>query len=95
MDYVERTSSGSTMKIDQDTTIGVTQFKARCLALIDDVAKGRTERVLLTKRDRVVAALVPIASEGADIWGALRGTVRVAPGADLTQPTGELWNADA
>jgi hypothetical protein len=30
----------------------------------------------------------------APLWGALRGTVTVAPGADLTQEAGEVWEAD-
>lgn len=28
-----------------------------------------------------------------DLFGALAGTVRVAPGTDLTEPTGEAWSA--
>jgi prevent-host-death family protein len=73
----------------------VTAFKARCLALIDDVSRGKTRRVLLTKRNRPVAAIVPIEREPPELWGAMRGTVTLAPGTDLTQPTGEVWEADA
>ena len=29
------------------------------------------------------------------IWGALAGRVHVAPGTDLTAPTGEVWDAEA
>ena len=29
-----------------------------------------------------------------ELWGAMRGTVRIAPGTDLTQPTGEIWDAN-
>ena len=28
------------------------------------------------------------------LFGALKGTVQIAPGTDLTEPTGERWNAD-
>jgi len=75
-------------------SIGVTAFKARCLALIDDVARGKTRRVLLMKHNRPVAAIVPEESGPAELWGALRGTVRVSPGTDLTQGIGEVWEAD-
>lgn len=78
----------------RQTTIGVTSFKARCLSLIDDVAKGRTSRVLLVRHNRPVAAIVPITDRPHELWGALRGTVLVEPGTDLTGPTGEIWNAD-
>jgi prevent-host-death family protein len=81
------------MKNDEKA-IGVTAFKARCLALIDDVAKGRTRRVLLTKHNRPVAAIVPVEQDLPDLWGAMRGTVTIAPGTDLTAPTGEVWEAE-
>jgi antitoxin (DNA-binding transcriptional repressor) of toxin-antitoxin stability system len=76
--------------------IGVTAFKARCLALIDDVARGKARRVVLLKRNRPVAAIVPIGGEQepAELWGALRGTVKIPPETDLTQPAGEPWEAE-
>ncbi len=29
-----------------------------------------------------------------DLWGAMKGTVAIAPGVDLTEPTGEVWDAE-
>jgi antitoxin (DNA-binding transcriptional repressor) of toxin-antitoxin stability system len=78
-----------------ETTIGVTAFKARCLALIDDVAKGKTRRVLLMKHNRPVAAIVPLEDDVTELWGAMRGTVTIAPGTDLTAPLDEPWEAEA
>lgn len=77
--------------------VGVTAFKSQCLALIDAVAQGKTERVVLLKHERPVAQIVPIAASAdarVDLWGAMRGTVSVAPGVDLTEPTGEAWDAE-
>ena len=34
------------------------------------------------------------ASPYSRIFGALKGTVTIAPGVDLTLPTGEKWNAE-
>ena len=79
----------------EDKTIGVTAFKARCLALIDDVARGKARRVVLLKRNRAVAAIVPIGQDPVELWGALRGTVKIASDCDLTRSTGEIWEADA
>jgi len=78
-----------------EKTIGVTAFKARCLALIDDVARGKTRRVVLLKHNRPVAAIVPIETRPTELWGALRDSVKVAPDTDLTQGTGEDWEAEA
>lgn len=75
-----------------ETVIGVTEFKAKCLAIIDAVAKRKTNRVVLIKRDRPVALIVPCDAAPPSLWGALRGTVMVAPGVDLTDPTGDHWS---
>ena len=84
------------MTVDKtdEISIGVTAFKARCLALIDDVAQGKTRRVLLMKHNRPIAAIVPVEREPAELWGAMRGTVTIPPGTDLTQGTDEVWEAD-
>lgn len=78
-----------------ETIVGVTAFKAQCLALIDDVARGKTRRVVLMKHNRPVAAIVPVEQDLRELWGAMRGSVKIAPGADLTQPTGEVWEAES
>jgi antitoxin (DNA-binding transcriptional repressor) of toxin-antitoxin stability system len=45
-----------------EETIGVTAFKSQCLGLIDDVAQGKTGRVVLLKHKRPIAAIMPIRS---------------------------------
>ena len=80
------------------TSIGVTAFKSKCLGLIDDVANGKTDQVVLLKHNRPVAVLVPVQERKAgkkfDLWGAMRGTVTIPPGVDLTESTGEVWDAE-
>lgn len=79
-------------------TIGVTAFKAKCLALIDAVARGKLERVVLTKRGKPVAELTatkraqkePYVSS----YGFMKGMIKIAPGVDLTEPIPTEWNAD-
>ncbi|MGA2166602.1 MAG: hypothetical protein ABSG62_00225 [Terracidiphilus sp.] len=80
-----------------ETTIGVTAFKSKCLGLIDDVAEGKTDRIVLLKHNKPVAAIVPIARDSDDpfeLWGAMRGTVTFLPNVDLTESTGEVWDAE-
>lgn len=77
--------------------IGVTAFKTKCLGLIDRVAEGKADRIILLKHNRPVAAIVPFRDESRDafeLWGAMRGTVTVTPGVDLTESTGEVWDAE-
>lgn len=44
---------------------------------------------------RRVAAEQTAPVEDYDPWGAMRGSVTVQPGWDLTRPTGEEWNAES
>ena len=55
-------------------TITATEFKARCLSLMERVRRTH-KPVLITKRGRVVAQLVPAPVEDAKPWLRLRGSV--------------------
>ena len=57
-----------------DRTVPATEFKAKCLSLIDRVHE-RGEPITITKRGRVVARLVPAGDEDDRPWLRLRGTV--------------------
>lgn len=54
--------------------VSATEFKAKCLALIDRVHQ-KGERVTITKRGRVVAELVAKLDDDIKPWLALRGQV--------------------
>jgi prevent-host-death family protein len=79
---------------DAEVRMGVTEFKPRSLDLIERVATGKLSRVVLTKRGRPVAALVPISGSGEDLWGALADLTEPVEDVDLTEPTGELWASE-
>jgi prevent-host-death family protein len=49
------------------------EFKAKCLALFDRV-RDRGETIVVTKRGRVVARVVPPAGDDARPWLRVRGT---------------------
>ena len=71
------------------TSIAAGDFKARCLKLLDEVAETR-EPLVITKRGKAVAKLVPILTEQ-ELFGALAGSV-LAEG-DLIAPLDEDWEA--
>jgi antitoxin (DNA-binding transcriptional repressor) of toxin-antitoxin stability system len=89
------TAGGVPIPADADEmSVGSRPSRRGCLALIDDAVRGKTRRVVLMKHNRPVAAIVPTERTRRGFWGALRGTVKIAPGTDLTQGTGEVWEAD-
>ena len=56
--------------------INASEFKARCLRVLDDVQATRTE-VVITKRGKPVARLVPIGPARGSLRGAWKGMLRV------------------
>ena len=69
-----------------------TEFKAKCLAYLDQVARTRAE-ITLTKHGRAVARLVPVEAIEPVVFGRLAGTVQVR--ADIVHSIDEVWDADA
>lgn len=68
------------------------EFKARCLQLMDEVEETGHE-IVITKRGRPVARLVPMAEVSErDIFGCMHGTVTVL--GDIVAPLEEPWEAD-
>ncbi|MGV3708799.1 MAG: type II toxin-antitoxin system Phd/YefM family antitoxin [Gemmatimonas sp.] len=59
-------------------SIPASEFKARCLELMDEVNATRAELVI-TKHGTAVARLVPVDDSAASALGFLRGTVRNEP----------------
>jgi prevent-host-death family protein len=66
------------------------EFKARCLALMDEVRDGGGEYVI-TKRGAPVARLVPVAVQQRPLLGSMKGTVVVR--GDIVGPLDETWEA--
>lgn len=59
------------------------EFKAQCLAVMDQVSKSG-EPVLITKHGKPVAKLVPAESKGTDIFGYMAGKVKIV--GDIVEP---------
>jgi prevent-host-death family protein len=68
--------------------IAAGQFKAQCLALLDQVDP---DGLVITKRGKPVARLMPFASNSAELIGSLKGTVEIK---GKIFSTGIDWNAE-
>jgi len=73
-------------------TIPAGQFKARCLRLMDEVRTTR-EPVLITKKGRPVAKLVPAEAQPEDIFGCLKDEIKIV--GDIESPVVPLEDWDA
>ena len=68
-------------------TIGAAEFKAHCLALLDEVD---AEGIIITKHGKAVAKLIPIETASSDLIGSLADKIAIK--GDLLS-TGERWDA--
>jgi len=73
-------------------TIPAGAFKARCLAIMDEV-QAKREAVVITKRGKPVARLVPVEKQEDDIFGFMKGKGKIEIKGDIVSPalTPEEW----
>lgn len=74
-------------------TMRAGEFKARCLKVMDQVRATR-EPVIITKRGRQVAKLVPVDTRGDDIFGCLKGVVEIVGDIESPLVAPEDWEAN-
>jgi prevent-host-death family protein len=72
-------------------TMNAAEFKAKCLEVMEQVA-ATGEAVVVTKRGKPVAQLVPIAKRPKTLRGFLKGRVRA--GKDIISPIDVDWHAE-
>ena len=70
-------------------TIGAAKFKERCLALLDDLDE---DGLVITKRGKPVARVLPFDRQHAELIGSLRHKVEIQ--GDILS-TGIEWDASA
>ena len=71
-------------------TIKASEFKAKCLALMDEVARTG-ERVVITKNGEPVADLVPHHTKKRSPFGVWKGKVEIT--GDIMSPIDVEWDA--
>ncbi len=72
-------------------TIKASEFKAKCLKLMDEVA-ATGEPLVITKNGRPVAQLEPVVRGRKSIWGLHKGQVEIL--GDIIEPLDVEWEAN-
>ena len=71
-------------------TIKASEFKAKCLKIMDEVAETG-EPVVITKHGVPVTELIPARSRPDTLFGARRGSVKIK--GDIVGPLDARWEA--
>ncbi len=66
------------------------EFKAKCLKLMDEVQQTGQE-VIITKRGKPVARLVPVAGKPPSLFGCMKGSIEIL--GDIIEPVDVEWEA--
>ena len=78
--------------MDDNQHVAATEFKAKCLRLMDEVAQQRRP-IIITKRGKPVAKLVPVEPEPIDLFGRMAGTIKIV--GDIINPIEDAgWTGD-
>jgi prevent-host-death family protein len=72
--------------------IAAAAFKAQCLTLMDDV-RSTKQPLLITKRGKPVAKLVPVDTSEDDFIGRLKGVFRVVGDIESPIEPPEAWES--
>lgn len=71
--------------------INAAAFKARCLALIDEVAESG-QPITITKRGKAKVQIVAVQEKPKTLWGATKGTFKIL--GDIVGPLNEPHDED-
>ena len=80
------TNHGHEMTKSREIPAG--EFKAKCLKLMDDVA-ATGEELVITKRGKPVARLIPAQTERQPLFGSMKGSVKIL--GDIVE---SVWEPD-
>ena len=73
-------------------TMKASEFKAKCLQLMDEVAHEGS-RIVITKHGKPIARLVPYREPPKSLFGAGRGRMKII--GDIIGPVDVEWQAEA
>jgi prevent-host-death family protein len=72
-------------------TVKASEFKAKCLKLMDEVAQSG-EPLVVTRNGKPIAQLSPMSRERRSIWGLHKGQIEIL--GDIMEPIDIGWEND-
>jgi antitoxin (DNA-binding transcriptional repressor) of toxin-antitoxin stability system len=73
------------------TKIAISQFKSHCLEIIEKL-QTNGQSVIITKRDKAVAKVLPINNKKISLFGILKNKAEIKT--NILEPIDEKWNAE-
>jgi len=71
--------------------IAISKFKSHCLEIIDNLQHNH-QSIIITKRDKVVAKVIPFKANKTSIFGFLKGKAEIK--GDIISSLEEEWDAE-
>ena len=78
-------------KTHETRTVTASEFKARCLQLMEEV-NDTGQEIVITKRGKPVSRLVPYRQRPASLIGLMKGQIKIL--GDIIEPIDVKWEAN-
>ncbi len=72
-------------------TIKASEFKAKCLQLVEEVTESR-EPLVITKHGKPISLLSPYPDRSSSLFGRHRGSLTIC--GEILSPLDETWDAE-
>ncbi|WP_341789156.1 MULTISPECIES: type II toxin-antitoxin system Phd/YefM family antitoxin [unclassified Rickettsia] len=73
------------------TKIAISYFKSHCLEIIDKLQTDK-ESIIITKRDKAVAQILPMDNKKISLFGMLKNKAEIK--GNILEPIEEKWNVE-
>lgn len=73
------------------THIAISKFKSNCLHILENIRGGK-KSIIVTKRSKPIAKIVPFEDDKTSILGSLRHKAEIK--GDIIGPIDEKWDVD-
>ena len=71
--------------------VAISEFKAHCLEILSNVSTTK-DSIIITKRDKEIAKVIPFNSKKKSVFGMFKGQVEIT--GDIVAPLNVKWDAD-
>ena len=86
-----KTRAQAKINTSEARAVTASEFKARCLQLMEEV-NDTGEELVITKRGRPVGKLVPYRQRSASLIGLMKGQIKIL--GDIIEPIDVKWEAN-
>ena len=80
-----------TQAVMKRVEIQATEFKAKCLEIMDEIHDGVTKKIIVTKRGKPFVKILAVDEDDVPFYGSMAGQIQIV--GDIMTPIDTAWEA--